>query len=63
MQIIGVDLHARPQTISMLNTTTGEIVKKILARAGQAAQQFYSALKGTVVYSHPRSSDLVDNHN
>jgi hypothetical protein len=49
MQIIGVDLHARQQTISMLHTTTGEIVKKTLARAGQAVQEFYSALKEPVV--------------
>jgi hypothetical protein len=49
MQIVGVDLHARQQTISMLHTITGEIAKKTLARTGQAVQEFYSPLKGTVV--------------
>ncbi len=28
MQIIGVDLHTRQQTVAMLNVETGEIVEK-----------------------------------
>ena len=31
MQIIGVDLHTRQQTIAMLNVETGEIVEKTFA--------------------------------
>jgi chromosome condensin MukBEF ATPase and DNA-binding subunit MukB len=30
MRIIGCDLHARQETLAMLDTTTGEVVKKTL---------------------------------
>jgi aryl-alcohol dehydrogenase-like predicted oxidoreductase len=39
MQIVGVDLHARQQTISMLDTATGEIVEKTLEHAGDVVQE------------------------
>jgi len=30
MQIIGVDLHTRQQTVAMLNVETGEVIEKTL---------------------------------
>jgi transposase len=44
MRIIGVDLHARQQTIAMLDTETGELVEKTLEHDGQQVREFYSAL-------------------
>jgi hypothetical protein len=44
MQIIGCDLHARQQTLAMLNTTTGEAVKKALKHEGNNVREFYSNL-------------------
>ena len=35
MQIIGVDLHTRQQTVAMLNVETGEIVEKTLKHEGE----------------------------
>src|SRR6201987_3685174 len=43
-QIIGVDLHARQQTVAMLNVETGEIVEKTLQHEGQSVREFYSTL-------------------
>jgi hypothetical protein len=33
MRIIGCDLHSRQQTLAMLDTTTGEVVKKTQVHA------------------------------
>ena len=46
MQIIGVDLHTRQQTVAMLNVETGEIVEKILQHEGDSVVEFYSTLAG-----------------
>src|SRR6201981_2048505 len=46
MQIIGVDLHARQQTVAMLNVETGEIVEKALWHKGDSVREFYSTLAG-----------------
>jgi hypothetical protein len=48
MQIIGVDLHARQQTVAMLDVETGEIVEKTLQHEGGAVREFYSTLAGPV---------------
>lgn len=37
MQIIGCDLHARQQTGAMLDTTTGEVVKRTLMHEGNSS--------------------------
>ena len=42
MQIIGVDLHTRQQTVAMLNVETGEIVEKTLRHEGDSVREFYS---------------------
>jgi transposase len=49
MRIIGVDLHTRQQTIAMLDTETGELVKKTLKHDGDEVRKFYSALPGQVL--------------
>ena len=41
MRIIGVDLHARQQTIAMLDTETGELIEKTLGHDGE-----HSAIHG-----------------
>jgi len=49
MQIIGVDLHARQQTIAMLDTATGELLEKTLKHDGDEVRKFYSAIPGQVL--------------
>ena len=49
MQIIGCDLHARQQTIAMLDTDTGELIEKVIEHEGEKVQEFYSALDGQVL--------------
>jgi transposase len=49
MKIVGCDLHARQQTIAMVDTETGEFTEKTLAHEGNQVREFYAALKGPVV--------------
>ena len=49
MKIVGCDLHARQQSIAMLDTGTGEITEKTLDHEGNAVREFYAALEGPVV--------------
>ena len=44
MRIIGCDLHARQQTLAMLDTATGEVEKITLKHEGNNVREFYSAL-------------------
>ena len=44
MRIIGCDLHARQQSLAMLETTTGEIVNLVLKHEGNEVREFYSQL-------------------
>ena len=44
MKIIGCDLHARQQTLAMLDTATGEVVKTTLKHEGNNVREFYSTL-------------------
>ncbi len=48
MQIIGVDLHARQQTVAMLSVEKGEIVEKTLQHEAKVVREFYSSLPGPV---------------
>ena len=48
MLIIGCDLHARQQTVAMLDTTTGEAMEKTLTYSGSNVREFYSTLPGPV---------------
>ena len=48
MRIIGCDLHARQQTLAMLDTATGEVVNETLTQEGESVREFYSKLPGPV---------------
>lgn len=45
MNIIGCDFHSRGQQIAMLDSETGELVKKRLEHEGGEARRFYEGLK------------------
>ena len=49
MRIIGCDLHARQQTMAMLDTLTGEVVNRTLMHEGQQVREFYSQLPHPVL--------------
>jgi transposase len=49
MRIIGCDLHARQQTIAMLDNKTGEVMEKTLQHEGDQVRQFYAALPRPVL--------------
>jgi len=49
MKIVGCDLHAKQQTIAMVDTETGEFTEKTLAHEGDKVREFYAALEGPVV--------------
>ena len=44
MRIIGCDFHTRQQTLAMLDTETGELVKMTLLHEGTTVREFYAAL-------------------
>ena len=49
MKIVGCDLHARQQSIAMVDTESGEFTEKTLSHEGNAVREFYAALEGPVV--------------
>jgi transposase len=49
MKIIGCDLHARQQTIAMVDTESGELMEKTLSHEGDAVREFYAGLEAPVV--------------
>src|SRR5262245_32797099 len=49
MRIIGCDLHARQQTLAMLDTETGEVVNLTLTHEGNNVREFYSKLPRPVL--------------
>ena len=49
MRIIGCDLHARQQTVAMLDTDSGEWVEKTLQHDGEELRKFYSGLSRPVL--------------
>ena len=49
MKILGCDLHAKQQTIAMVDTETGEFTEKTLSHEGNEVREFYAALEGRVV--------------
>jgi len=49
MKIVGCDLHAKQQTIAMVDTETGEFTEKTLCHEGNAVREFYAGLEGPVV--------------
>jgi hypothetical protein len=49
MKIVGCDLHAKQQTIAMVDTDTGEFIEKTIPHEGSAVREFYESLPGPVV--------------
>ena len=49
MRIIGCDLHARQQTLAMLDTVSGEVVNRTLLHEGSEVREFYSELPRPVL--------------
>ncbi len=49
MKIVGCDLHAKQQSIAMVDTDTGELIERTLSHDGNAVREFYAALEGPVV--------------
>jgi transposase len=49
MKIVGCDLHAKQQTIAMVDTDTGEFIERTLSQEGSAVREFYGGLEGPVV--------------
>ena len=49
MRIIGCDLHARQQTLAMLDSITGEVVNRTLMHEGNQVREFYSQLPHPVL--------------
>ena len=49
MKILGCDLHAKQQSIAMVDTETGEFTEKTLSHEGNEVREFYAALEGRVV--------------
>src|SRR5207302_9363159 len=49
MKILGCDLHAKQQTIAMVDRKTGEFTEKTLSHEGNKVRAFYAALEGPVV--------------
>jgi|SRR5450432_2959652 hypothetical protein len=49
MKIVGCDLHAKQQSIAMVDTETGELTEETLSHEGNEVREFYAALEGPVV--------------
>jgi hypothetical protein len=72
MRIIGCDLHARQQTLAMLDTVTGEVVKTTLQHEGntsfgtpalavtKSAEKCLCASKRSIDHHHPLFTFALD---
>lgn len=49
MKIVGCDLHARQQTIAMVDTESGQFAEKTLTHEGNAVREFYAGLGNDVL--------------
>ena len=49
MKIVGCDLHARQQSIALLDRETGEFLERTLDHEPDQVREFYSKLDGRVV--------------
>lgn len=59
MRIIGCDLHARQQTISMVETETGEVTEKTLVHDGDTVREFYAGLPKPVLVGLEATGSMV----
>jgi transposase len=48
MKIVGCDLHARQQSVAVLDTETGELLERTLEHEGEQLRAFYQGLDGPV---------------
>jgi hypothetical protein len=48
MKIPKCDLHAKQQTVAMVDTETGEFTEKTLIHEGNEVREFYAVLEGPV---------------
>lgn len=48
MQMIGCDLHARQQTLAILDTSSGVVEERVLEHNGDQVREYYRALEGPV---------------
>jgi transposase len=58
MRIIGCDLHARQQTIAMLDEETGEVVEETLMHEGDEVREFYQGLPAPVTVGIEASGSM-----
>jgi len=58
MRIIGCDLHARQQTLAMLDTTTGEVANLTLMHEDNQVREFYSSLPRPVLVGIEASGSM-----
>lgn len=49
MKIVGCDLHARQQTVAIMDTETGEFTEKTILHEGNAVREFYVSLGSPVL--------------
>jgi transposase len=49
MKIVGCDLHARQQSIALLDTETGELLERMIEHEADQVREFYASLTGPVV--------------
>ena len=49
MRIIGCDLHARQQSVALLDTETGEVVNRTLQHEANQVREFYAQLPRPVL--------------
>jgi hypothetical protein len=64
MQIMGCDLHARQQTLAMLDTATGEVVNSRPRRQQRAGVLFHASRSGAGRHRSPASlrGDRITHH-
>ncbi len=59
MKIIGCDFHPSFQQIAMVDTETGEMMKRRLCHAGGEAERFYELLSGPVLVGIESSGNML----
>jgi hypothetical protein len=45
MKIVGCNLHAKQQTIAVVDTDTGEFIERTLSHEGSVVREFYAVLE------------------
>jgi len=58
-KIVSCDLHARQQTIAMVDIGAGEFTEKTLIHEGNAVRAFYAALESPVVVGTEATGDAL----